>query len=88
LDVEVVERVESELDRIVEKRARERREANEVEELWAESTRRHNHRIREENRLAWRDFHQHMQALHDALAAEHRAKALALETIEERTQHD
>jgi uncharacterized protein YifE (UPF0438 family) len=40
LDVEAVERVEAELDAFVEKRAREKAEANRIEEEWAESERR------------------------------------------------
>lgn len=78
-DTDHLERVESELDRIVEKRAREARDAERVEELWAESARRDRERRREENREAWRSFHAHMQALHAGLASEHQEKAAKLD---------
>ncbi len=77
-DVEVAERVEGELDRIAEKRAREARDANAIEALWAEQERRERERRREERRQEWCDFHRHMERLHAALCEEHRAKAAAL----------
>ncbi len=44
------ERVEAELDRLVEKRAREARDAERVEETWAASVRLHHARQQETNR--------------------------------------
>lgn len=78
MEVEVVERLEAELDRVIERRAKEKADEGRIEEVWAESARRRQQRRQEENREAWCAFHQNMQALHDALAAEHRAKAEAL----------
>jgi hypothetical protein len=73
-----VEKVEAELDRFIEKRARQAAELEHVEELWEESVRRDRERRREENREAWHGFHAHMQELHASLSEEHRAKAQAL----------
>ena len=77
-DVEVAERVEAELDSFIEKRARERADANRIEQLWQESARRDRERRRAENREAWHGFHAHMQELHASLSEEHRSKAEAL----------
>ncbi len=82
LDTEAVERVEVELDRLVERRAVEARDAERVEEMWASSIRLHHARRREENLAAWRAYHlrQAERLLRTAaeLAAEHRARAEAL----------
>ncbi len=78
MDTEAVERVEVELDRLVEKRAREAEDANRIEVLWQQSERAHRDRRREENVEAWCDFHRHMARLHASLCEEHRAKAEAL----------
>ncbi len=74
-DVEAIERVESELDRFVEKRAREVRDQENVEALWKESARRDLQRRREENRLAWLEHERHMERLHAGLCEEHRIRA-------------
>ncbi len=82
LDTEAIEAVEAELDRLVEKRAREARDANAIEELWVESVRRHHARRREENAALWRAYHLSQAARLEATAAElargHRARAEAL----------
>ena len=78
MDPAHVEKVEAELDSFIERRARERADANKVDELWAESDRRERVRGREENREAWRGFHAHMQALHAGLSEEHKIMADAL----------
>jgi len=57
LDYDVAERVEAKLDSFIEKRAREKEDANKVEALWAASEARHRERRREENRRAWRAYH-------------------------------
>jgi hypothetical protein len=51
-------------------------EQEDIEDLFAETTRRHHARQRETNREAWCDFHRHMERLHASLSEEHRAKAL------------
>ncbi len=82
MDVEAMERVESELDRLVEKRAREARDAERVEEMWASSIRLHHARRREENASAWRSYHLEqalrLEATAAGLARDHRARAEAL----------
>jgi hypothetical protein len=81
---EAIEAAEHSINVFINKRARDREEANAVEDLWREGERRHKEKLRRENREAWACYHAHMQALHDALAAEHRAKAEAL-LVAERT---
>jgi hypothetical protein len=70
-DLAAVERVESELNRITEKRAREAKDADAIEDLWAEQDRRERARSREANRQAWCDYHEHLHRLHLDLAADH-----------------
>ncbi len=78
MDVEAIERVESELDRIIEKRAHEAKDAERIEDLWKESTRRERDKRRRENRALWYGHHVHMRELHSSLAREHEARARAL----------
>jgi hypothetical protein len=73
-----VERVEAELDSFIEKHAREVKDAERVEEIWAESERRDREKKREKNRDAWVVHERLMQRLHLDLADEHRAKATRL----------
>lgn len=70
-DFEAVERVEAELDSFINKRSREREEANRTEAAWAESERRVVERRRETNRERWINYFEHMHRLHLDLAAEH-----------------
>jgi hypothetical protein len=78
MDAAKAEAVESELDRIIEKRAAERRDEGATEELWRESARVHNEQRREELGLAWREHHLRMREVHARLASEHEARALRL----------
>ncbi len=82
MDTEAVERVEAELDRLVEKRAREARDAERVEETWAASVRLHHARQQETNREAWRCFYleqaERLERTAAELAASHRARAAML----------
>ncbi len=78
MDAAKAEAVESELDRLIEKRAAEGRDAGRVEELWKDSTRRHNEQRREELGAAWRAHHLRMREVHARLAEEHEARALRL----------
>lgn len=73
-----VEAIEGEIDRIIEKRSAERRDANRVEELWKESTERHNKRRWREVGAAWYEHHCRMHDVHARLASEHEEKALSL----------
>jgi hypothetical protein len=78
MDAARTEVIESEIDRIIERRAGEARDAGRVEELWRDSTRLHNERRRKENGAAWYDHHLRMHEVHARLASEHEAKALSL----------
>ena len=78
MDAAKAEAVESELDRIIERRAREERDSAPVEEAWRDSTRRHSEQRREELGAAWRAHHLRMREVHARLAEEHEARALRL----------
>ncbi len=77
-----LEKAEAEIDLFIEKRAREARDANAIEELWQHSTRAHRERRKQENAEAWRAYHLRQAASLEAVAAElargHRARAEAL----------
>ena len=70
------EAIESELDRLIEKRDAERRDANATEELWRDSARVHSERRREGHVAAWYGHHLRMREVHARLADEHEARAL------------
>ncbi len=57
---------------------REAGDANAIEELWAESVRRHHASRREENRQSWIAFHRGLARAHAAISNEHLDKADAL----------
>jgi hypothetical protein len=82
LDYEATEAVEQQLDQFIEKRTREREDANRIEEAWAESERRHQEHRRERNRELWRTWHlgqaERLERTAAELAADHRARAEAL----------
>lgn len=71
LDYEAVEAVETQLDAFIERRARERDDANKVEAARAESERRAQEKRREINRWLWIDHHDRLSRQHLALAADH-----------------
>jgi hypothetical protein len=81
-DVEAAEKAEASIDAFINKRFREREEANRVEAAWAESFRRFNEHRRERNRELWRIYHleraECLERTAAKLAASHRAKAEAL----------
>ncbi len=77
MEAERVEAIEGGIDRIIERRAREREDANRVEELWKDSTRLHNEKRRREVRAAWYSHHVALCDVHRRLASEHEAKALS-----------
>ena len=81
MEAERIEKLEAEIDCIIEKRSREARDArdaNRVEELWKDSTRLHNERRRTENGAAWRARHLRMREVHARLSEEHENAALSL----------
>jgi hypothetical protein len=57
MDAAKAEAVESELDRLIERRAREERDAGRVEELWREAASLHGERRRKETAAAWYGYH-------------------------------
>ncbi len=67
MDVARGEMVEAELTRLIEKRSSREMDSDEREELWHESLRAHNARGREENRLAWCEYHQKQAERHRAV---------------------
>src|SRR5215208_2181947 len=71
------EAVEAELNRLIERRSRQK-DPDEQEELWKESVRRYNARRQEENRLAWCDYFGRIATSLRSRAEEydHRAQAL------------
>jgi hypothetical protein len=78
VELERIEAIEAELDRIAESRSRERKDANAVEELWRESTERHNEQRRRELSAEWYAHHVSLSDVHRKLAEEHGEKALSL----------
>ena len=84
MDAEKTSIVEGELDNFISRRHEKRVEEGErpAEEMWAESERRYAARRREENRAAWRKYHQDQAARHratlEALASYHECKAAKL----------
>ena len=86
MDVGKTSAVEAELDNFVsrrhEKRVQEEGEQR-AEEVWAESERRYAARRREENRAAWRRYHEDQAARHrailEALATYHECEAAKLQ---------
>jgi hypothetical protein len=80
--VEHGERVEAELDRLIERRDDQRRQAEgerRAEDLWQESVRRYNARQFENLRTAWYEYEIRLYRIHSRLASEHLARAEWLE---------
>jgi hypothetical protein len=90
--VEQGERVEAELDRIIERRDDERRKTEgecRAEDLWRESVRRYNARQSEDLRTAWREHWRKMRAVHWGLASDYDRKLRESENgHHEEGQHD
>jgi hypothetical protein len=79
MDVARRDTVDFELVRLMEKRSSGEMDADEGDELWMASVAAYNARIREENRLAWCEYHRDQAERHrgilEALIAEHQAQA-------------
>ena len=79
MDVTHKAMVEAELARLVEKRSSRETDPDERDELWKASVTAYNARRREENRLAWCEYHrgqaERHRAILEALIAEHQAQA-------------
>ena len=78
MEAERAEKLEAEIDSLIERRAREERDAGPIEEAWRETTRRHNEQRREELGAAWHGYHEHMKEVHSMLARQHEIEALKL----------
>ena len=74
LDCEAAEAAERQIDQFIEKRAKDREEANQEEELWRASERRVREKRREENRELWIAFHGRQHRAFLDLAAHHADK--------------
>lgn len=70
-----VERIESELDSFIEKRARQSSEQRAVEAAWAENVRRAKEKKRQENGWGWVRHYSRLADSHRALALENDNKA-------------
>jgi hypothetical protein len=79
MDVARRDMVEVELNRLMEKWSSQEIDPEERDELWKASVAAYNARIREENRLAWCEYHRDQAERHrgilEALIAEHQAQA-------------
>jgi hypothetical protein len=79
VDASRAEAADAELVRMIERRSRKGEiDPDERTALWQESVGQYNARRREENRIAWRDYFEHLAACLRARAEEydHRAQAL------------
>jgi hypothetical protein len=77
--------VEAELDRLIERRSRQK-DPDEESELWRESVRRYNARRREENRLARCDYFSHLAGSLRARAEEYDRRAQTLMQTDQRKE--
>ena len=67
-DLDQLAKADESIDRLIESRAA----AQEREEMWAESVRKHDFRRAREQRQAWCRYHRHMAGVFESLAQEHR----------------
>ena len=79
MDVARRDTVEVELKRLMEKRSSRETDPDERDELWKASVAAYNARRREENRMAWCEYHRGQAECHrailGALIADHQAQA-------------
>jgi hypothetical protein len=80
------EATEAELDRLIERRSRQR-DGDEENELWRESVRRYNDRKQEQLRNEWCEYHQGQAERHrtvlEALIARHEDEAAKLMEVQQ-----
>ena len=67
--------VETQASAGIERRSKEREKANELEEMWRESERKHHTRLQQEHQALWYEFHMHLADNLAALSEEHRVQA-------------
>jgi hypothetical protein len=85
VDIAHSEAVESDLERLIERRASKGEvDPDTAEALWQISVRRYHERGEAEMRQRWVDFHRDMHRLHSNLADEHAQKAEVLCCEEDR----
>jgi hypothetical protein len=77
------EAAENQLNVLIERRSKERDEANWAARAWAESARRYNLRQAAKRRREWIAFHRGLGQLHSKLAREHEEAAQRLEAHSE-----
>jgi len=73
-----VEAASAGIDALIERRAGERTNADELEQMYRESVRRHREKLRQANRAAWYSFYMGLARNHTEIAARNEAKAAAL----------
>ncbi len=82
LDPIAIERAEKSLDEFINSRSKAKDKANELEAMYAETTRRHHEKRREEHRLAWYCYHldtaERLRRTMTALVEKHEAAAASL----------
>ena len=81
MDPEAAERVEAELDSFIEKRAREAKDAENVEKLWAKSERVHRQKRRQRNGWEWIRHYEGLAHAHRSLALENDNKAARVRVL-------
>jgi hypothetical protein len=72
VDISRSEQVETDLDRLIERRDTERRRSEgerRLEALWVESVRRYNARQEADHRAAWHEFEMRLYRIHSGLEA-------------------
>ena len=71
-------RASASIDELIERRARERSNANDLEAMYAESARRHREKLREQNRWEWIRFFDRMAESHTRMSESYQRRAAAL----------
>lgn len=71
-------RASDSIDALIERRVREKSNANELQEMYEESARRHRERIRREHVALWYEYEMLLAENHRQLSEEHEARARLL----------
>jgi hypothetical protein len=78
LDTDRIERVESDLDGLIERRSLGQDKTNALEEAWKASEKKYHERRRRQNLALWYDFFLSMADSHARLATSYEERALRL----------
>ena len=73
-----LDRANGEIDKFIDKRAQQRKEARDAEQVWKKSVRDYHAKQRETNRQAWIEHYLAMSESHQKLADEYEDKAIKL----------